>query len=65
MERDTFEKSLKLKKSHLIFIDKITLRANHYEELITMIPKNYIYKENLAVSLFNLKDFKGSEIFRT
>ena len=22
--------------------------------------QNYIYKENLAVSLFNLKDFKGS-----
>lgn len=31
-----------------------------YEQLTTMIPKNFIYKENLAVSLFNLKDFEGT-----
>ena len=31
-----------------------------YEELLTLMPKNHIYKENLAVTLFNMKDFSGA-----
>jgi len=60
--RDTFEKSLEIEKIASDFYrqDNFEEAKPLYEELITMIPKNYIYKENLAVSLFNLKDFKGS-----
>ena len=60
--RDTFEKSLEIEKIASDFYrqDNFEEAKPLYEELITIIPKNYIYKENLAVSLFNLKDFKGS-----
>ncbi len=60
--RDTFKKSLEIEKIASDFYrqDNFEEAKPLYEELITMIPKNYIYKENLAVSLFNLKDFKGS-----
>ena len=60
--RDTFAKSLEIEKkaSDFYLKDNFEKAKPLYEELITLIPKNYIYKENLAVSLFNLKDFEGS-----
>ena len=60
--KDTFEKSLEIEKRALDFYknDEFLEAKPLYEELISLIPTNYIYKENLAVSLFNLKDFLGS-----
>ena len=60
--KDTFEKSLEIEKlandfyKKDMFIEAKTL----YEELLTLIPRNFLYKENLAACLFNLKDFTRS-----
>tara|TARA_B100001939_G_C16939541_1_gene617713 strand:- start:305 stop:1327 length:1023 start_codon:yes stop_codon:yes gene_type:complete len=56
---DTFEQALEIEKLANEYFKKDMFNDSKplYEELITLMPMNYIYKENLAVSLFNLKDY--------
>jgi hypothetical protein len=59
---DIFKKSLEIEKNANSYFkqDNFVEAKILYEDLLNLIPTNFIYKENLAVCLFNLKDFEGS-----
>ena len=63
--KDIFEKSLEIENNANSYYkqDNFEEAKILYENLIELIPANFIYKENLAVCLFNLKDFAGSAKF--
>lgn len=63
--KDIFEKSLEIENNANNYYNQDNFEEAKilYENLIELIPANFMYKENLAVCLFNLKDFAGSAKF--
>jgi tetratricopeptide (TPR) repeat protein len=60
--KDVFEKALEIEsRANSYFLqDNFEEAKILYEDLLELIPLNFLYKENLGVCLFNLKDFAGS-----
>jgi tetratricopeptide (TPR) repeat protein len=60
--KDVFEKALEIESraNSYFFQDNFEEAKILYEDLLELIPLNFLYKENLGVCLFNLKDFAGS-----
>jgi tetratricopeptide (TPR) repeat protein len=60
--KETLDDALRYEQEALSYLNQ-----NKYQEAISLyarlkliIPTNYIYKENIAIALFNIKDFAGT-----